>query len=283
MLCLASLFLFGMVGAASAPDCTLTTSNHAGVYVARDSHASYEVACTSDCPNPSTGLFDEGPHNGQAAWTGAVSPPAQFGSWVSWGGRWGGSGNLIGSQVGVGDSPGSPGAAPSGRYACTQAAWTCSNAPDGAPLPPGRRHLLGATKAPPQSQCATWFDIGLTAFACSPTQLNQAFRTFALPKRGQFTLLVRGHRTGTAPGLVQVVGRPLNLGEVVRFRGKPAKDELAILNSVIHGKEYLIRLSRIRMHAHATAKVAFADGKALPILRGMTATIRIDLVRPREK
>jgi hypothetical protein len=75
----------------------------------------------------------------------------------------------------------------------------------------------------------------------------------------------------------------LNLGDVVRFRGKPAKDELVILNTVIHGKKYLIRLSRIRMHPHATAKVALVDGKALPILRGMSATIRVNLVRLRGK
>jgi hypothetical protein len=280
---LASVFVNCPDLAETAADCTLSTSNHAGVYVARDSHASYEVACTSDCPNPSTGLADEGPHDGQAGWTGAVSSPAQFGSWVTWGGRWGGSGNLIGSQIGVGDSPASPGADPNGRYACTQAAWTCSNPPEGAPLPPARRHLLGAAKAPPQSQCATWFDTGLTAFACSATQLDRAFRTFTLPKRGQFTLLVPGHRTGTAPGLVQVVGRPLNLGEVVRFRGKPANDELVILNTVIHEREYLIRLSRIRMHAHATAEMALVDGQVLPILRSMSATIRVNPVRPTGK
>jgi hypothetical protein len=283
---LASVFLNCPDLAASTAVCDNSPAVHAGIFVASGSHASYEYSCTSNCPNPATSFQDEGSHDGQSGWPGAVDPPTRFASWVSWGGRWGGSGTLIGSIVGLGDSPISPGASPNGRYGCTQVAWTCSTVPEGSPMPPARRtSRVGAAqpeaaKPPRQSRCATWFDTGLTAFACSPTQLMRAVRAYTLPKRGQFTLRVAGHRTGTAPGLVQVVGPPLKLGEVVRMSGKLAKDEIVILNTIVNDREYLIRLSRIRMGSRATARVALAGGRARPILRGVTAKISVTLVRP---
>jgi hypothetical protein len=198
---------------------------------------------------------------------------------ITWDGRWGGSGSLLG-VLGPGNSPASPGASSDGRYACTQAGWACATTPDGSPVPLAYRRSLAAIR-PPQSRCSAWFDTGLAAFACSPSQLANAVQHFTLPHRGRFTLLVAKHRTGTAPGLVQVVGSPLRIGDTVRLVGKPARDEIVILNCLVGAKEYLIHLSRIRVKTGATAKITLVTGRVRPVLRRVTARVTVTRVVPK--
>src|SRR5207247_10719125 len=47
-------------------------------------------------------------------------------------------------------------------------------------------------------------------------------------------------RTGTASGVVQVIGGPVPPGTVARFSGTPANDEVVVLNCFVGGREYAV-------------------------------------------
>ena len=268
-----------------------SSSAHAATFVAEGSHSSYEDLCTSDCPNPATDLFFEHSHDGASGWTynsdascAADSCVRSFdGNWVSWDGRWGGSGNLGGHELGVGDSPDSPGARAGGRYACTQVGWACQTVPDGSALPLSSGHRSPtrgsvASELRLEKSCSTWMDATLAAGACSGAQLRQTLARHRLSKHGSFSLAISGRRSATAPGLVQVVGRLLRPGATIHLSGLPAKDEVVILNCLVKGREFQLRLSSLRLRKRAAATVQLIDGQPRALLTRMKAQVRLSTV-----
>lgn len=112
-----------------------------------------------------------------------------------------------------------------------------------------------------ETKCAAWFNAALSAFACSPTRLHAAVVNHQLHQKGGFTLRIAGHRTGSAPGLVQVVGGPLKVGTRVAFVGTPSRDEYASVNCSYHSKLYTITLKNIRVQRGATMTVVLRGGR----------------------
>src|SRR5216117_961004 len=80
------------------------------------------------------------------------------------------------------------------------------------------------------SRCEHYLDGGLGAGACSESQLEAALRAGRMAEGGSFSIAIAGHRTGTASGVVQVIGGPVPPGTVARFSGTPANDEVVVLN-----------------------------------------------------
>jgi hypothetical protein len=123
-------------------------------------------------------------------------------------------------------------------------------------------------------------DESLAAAACSNAQLRRAVARHTLSERGSFSLLISRHRSATAPGLVQVVGRLLRPGAVLRFRGAPAKDEVVVLNCFVSDHEFQLRLSSLRIRAKAKARIVLTDGRPRVVLSRMKAKVRVTVVGP---
>jgi hypothetical protein len=120
----------------------------------------------------------------------------------------------------------------------------------------------GANKPPFWfSQCEHMIDGGLAAGACSQSQLEAAVQSGRMTEPGAFSIAITGRRTATAPGVVQVIGGPVRPGTVASFNGKPAKDEVIVLNCFVGGREYAIKLGRLRLKAGASARLAVRNGK----------------------
>jgi hypothetical protein len=98
---------------------------------------------------------------------------------------------------------------------------------------------------------------------------------------GSFTLVVKGHRTATAPGLVQVVGLPLHVGALIKLQGKTAKGEYIVLNCMVGIKEYLIRLSTIKARTGGSITISLKQGRPVAALRRIQANVRVTLVAPK--
>jgi hypothetical protein len=219
---------------------------------------------------------------------GTATPP-----WVTWNGSWGGSsGNLLG----IGVSPASPGnQAP---YQCTQAGWNCSTQLQGDVVPPldakrvGSRSAPSASAAPPSpardaalAACKTWYDGGLAAYACSPSELRRAVSAGRLRARGSFSIKVDGRRTANAGGLVQVIGGPISRPTSVQLIGKPPTDEVIILNFWDRGagREYAIRLRNVTMQ-QPKARIAMTVTRGRPGIKliGTNAHLSISVVKERK-
>jgi hypothetical protein len=291
-------------GALDSTSCTTAVvSNHAADYVASGSHASYEYLCSDSCYNPRLNNNSENSHDGRAGWddnrdsschsdscVNAMTPVAGADApmWPTWPGIWGGSTGNDATLDKSGKSPESPGNQTG--FLCTQAGWNCSATPEGSPMPLALRHLQRAAPIQPSKRsrpfafgkCASWYDGGLAAFACSPSQLRKTVAKNRLRSRGRFSLHVRGRHTGTAPGLVQVVGGPLAPHTSVRFVGRPFADEIVVINCMVQRKEYAIALTRLSLHGHApTALLTIRGGRPAAALRGITARQRVRLLKPR--
>jgi hypothetical protein len=264
--------------------------SHVGDYVASGSHASYEYRCTSDqCENRAYAIlgFDEfeNSHNGQSGWpegrfVGATpisfingtQPPA----WVTWQGRWGAStGNGI-----AGESPKSPGE--QAPYQCTQTGWNCNTSVQGDPMP---RFLSGNGRAAgkgtfPLGRCGTWYDGDLAAFACSPSKLARAERVGRFDGHSNFTIRIRGRRGGSGPAFAQVIGGPVRIGARVELLGKPAADEIVIVNVGPPRTEYAIVLKHIKMPRKASLQVIRKAGKPAAIFYGIRAQTHVVALYP---
>jgi Vacuolar protein sorting-associated protein 62 len=205
-------------------------NSHAVDYVARGTHASYPFSCTDSCtPPPDTGWNFESPHDGGVPWgnndDGACASacvqrypddPQRFSGswWAQWHGRWGDSPGYVG---GLGTSPQSP--KYQSRCSCATVGYdsTCSRTP-----PPRGRQMQGSRshRAPSPRVCANWFGSGVAVLACDPVVLRQAIRTHRMRQRGSLHLRVKGRRSGDSPGLAQVIGEPLRVGETIDIRGR---------------------------------------------------------------
>ena len=293
-------------GAASRADCNPSSVSpsgvaHAGVFVAEGSHASYEQRCTQDCFNPvGDDLVHEHSHDGEVGWSDNSSSACatastggcvtNLGSWAAWTGCWGGTGTCSDDIIPFGTSPKGPAARQGGRYGCTEVGWACSETPEGGPVPFNfRKGTRTEPRAVPMlpvgtsldEKCSSWMDRELAASACSPASLKLAHEQHQLSKPGQFSLLIRGRRTATAPGLVQVVGTPVRLGELVRLRGKMAKDVTIILICRVGRKLFEIRLSAVRARSDANIRI-IADGRRPHVLlHSMKATVKFTLIPAR--
>jgi hypothetical protein len=300
---LPSAFVWCEDGAASQANCDTAPVSpsgvaHAGVFVAEGSHASYENSCTQECFNPvGDNIVHEHRHDGQAGWVDNSSSScaddsarggcvAGLGAWAAWTGCWGGSGTCSDDIIPYGTSPRGPAARQGGRYGCTEVGWACSETPEGGPVP---FSLHKGTKARSQrvtsparlsleEKCSSWTDSELAASACSPTDLRLANERHQLSKPGQFALLISGRRTATAPGLVQVVGSPLRVGESIRLRGTTAKDEAITLTCRVGKKFFVIRLRAIRTGSHAMIKIIGNGRQPHVLLHHMAATASLTVV-----
>jgi len=121
------------------------------------------------------------------------------------------------------------------------------------------------------SQCEHMIDGGLAAGACSESQLQAAVGAGRMAERGSFSIAIAGRRTGTAPGVVQVIGGPVAPGTVARFSGKPANDEVIVLNCFVGGREYAVKLGRVHMQVHASARLAMRNGRPFAKLTQLAA------------
>lgn len=259
-----------------------TATSHVAAFVARDSHASYSYECDSSCTNDAHPGLAEGDHDGAAGWSdnsdasctsdtcvtpmtfidNSLSAP----SWPTWVGKWGASDGTI---IGTGISPDSPGLQT--PFTCTQAGWACSSAPSGLPLRRLQRRDTTEPFAP--GECSTWFNVGLGAFACSPRQLARTAKQHAFDQAGVFKLTTSGRHTGTAPGVVQIVGGPLHDGGTVRFAGHPQSDEIVAINCLHLKRVYTIVLTHLHLTAtSATARITIGrDGRPHLKLSGLSA------------
>lgn len=227
--------------------------------------------------------------------------------WVTWLGKWGGS--YREGLLGIATSPGSPGN--QRPYQCTQAGWTISDSCDPSlnntninQLPsanitnlfsrehssvvnhPTKKVISSAfEKSPPHSghfmleYCETWYDLGLAAFACSPSQLQKAVVNGKLRAHGSFSLTIRGYRTGASPGLVQIDGGPLKIGAVISPHGTPVHDEMIIINCLVGNRVYAIEMSNIKISRASKIRLVLRSSKPTVSLSGLSAKVKTTLVR----
>ena len=225
----------GSCGGAGAP----AAGRRLHVFVARGSHASYPDACEStngslippQLPRVCTHSafpYVEANHNGEARWgrnhdepmagaflrfprpSGWTNPATA--SWTDWPGRWGADCAPQFDCAGR-SSPASPGRQK--RFWCPQkdnpfdlSGLTC--------VGPARR----VDKRGPEN-CAEWFGARVVAAACSPRTLRSSLRTSRLGTKGKLSLARSGQSAaGSAPGVAQVLGHPLGLGERLTLKGR---------------------------------------------------------------
>ncbi|HEX6701425.1 MAG TPA: hypothetical protein VF101_11910 [Gaiellaceae bacterium] len=216
----------------------LRTPGHTSVYVARGTHASYSFECPvpqsvdQHCYQPAGSQWTyESPHDGGASWGNnddygtsncqaecAIRFPTS--GWPYWPGRWG---EDIDPQLNFGDSPTSPGL--DSRFTCAasgQDEGTCARPPGGRPLPPLGYRASRPASVPDVRSCASWLGFGITAIACDPQLLRRAIREHRFRAPGWLRLRVPGHRSGSGPGLAQVTGEPLTVGETISVLGQAA-------------------------------------------------------------
>jgi hypothetical protein len=201
---------------------------HVAAFVAEGTHASYSFTCSHSveftCANPSfpdlLHWIGENNHDGQVGWAlnsacsaCVIQMPMDPTSWTFWPGRWGSSIQNDTAAGAMGESPKSPGHQP--RFLCTQDGWACTDRPAG---------LLSLSTAPniaPPSSCDAWINEQTTAVACDPGVLKSAWSHSTLSRRGKVTIFVGTRVGGSRPGLSQLVGLPLRVGQRVSWKGMP--------------------------------------------------------------
>jgi hypothetical protein len=207
------------------------------VFPAAGSHANYAQA--DDSPP------GDNSNDGEEPWGNNLNPnallpfptPAGQGNawtsgpenWTDWPGAWGdtpeqGALTVDGSPCGPAAASGSAangscGDDHSGHY---YAPWSevgtnllCS----GADCPQLRRRAF-ARQAEPRA-CSTWFGGDVVAALCAQAPLRHALTHHELGGRGSFTMILAHPRrkAATAPGLAQLLGRPLRPGGRVAITG----------------------------------------------------------------
>ena len=257
------------------------SGQHVMTFPASGSQANYSR------PN-SSGTFDGG-NNGAAPWgrnldtnsTGTCpanvpsSPPNVCGPaliafpatgaqrWTDWPGRWG---ETTPSGIAGANSPTSPaGATPADHGPHFFAPWSGVSCDSGAACPAAAHR-----RAP--MYCNNWFGAGVAAVACQQRRMRGALRKRQLGHRGKFTirLITQRRRAATAPGLAQVLGRPLRPGERAEVSG-----------TVPRGTELLVRARAGRRLVTAVFdRVGPVHGRAtLRVNRTRAGTPAVVLVR----
>ena len=207
------------------------------VYVARGSHASYPTKCPRKCIQPAPLAFQgliplpESRYDGGDSWErnrGRCKPNApgscllalrteqESETWSDWPGQWGNRcGDVCGGRPGA-NSPQSPGT--QSRYqtpACSSqnGLFTC----DGKAL-----------------GCNDWLGPLVVAVACDPDRLANGLTEPKERKTGTFAITVRRKQEEktrareTTPGVVQLVGRPLEDGDTVTLTGNARGVEILV-------------------------------------------------------
>lgn len=148
-----------------------------------------------------------------AAWT---TGPER---WTDWYGMWGDTGASCafngGCGLGDSNSPTSPAApAPEDHGPHYFAPWSGTTCQSGGACP-----ARVPSTAP--LACANWFGIPVVVLACDPSTMHLALRRHWLTRRGTLAInLASSNRhAATAPGLSQLLGRPLRPGEHVSLSG----------------------------------------------------------------
>jgi hypothetical protein len=211
-----------------------------------------EAGNHANFPTTGSGSVTQNGYDGQAPWgnnydTSALLPfPAAAGqgiswqngpeNWTDWPGLWGQS-LAFASPA----SPAGPGSHATHYYqpwvtASSTGGIDCSSVPTSAC--PSR-----AREAAVPFACANWFGSDIAVLGCNEAVMRNALRTGRLGRTGGFTvhLINQGRSAATAPGVAQVLGRPLRVGERAYVVGDvPAGTTLFVR---AFGDHHLISLS----------------------------------------
>jgi hypothetical protein len=143
-----------------------------------------------------------------------------------------------------------------------------------------RAMVRGAAPAPSAfSRCSSWWDTGLAAYACSPSRWAKTVADAQTNVPGKFKLVIAGRHTGTAAGLVQVLGGPLMHPDTVRFVGHPETDEIVAINYFSAGHVWVVWLTKLDMQTGATVRLA-GTGKPAVTLHTLHARVDVRLLSP---
>jgi WD40 repeat protein len=208
-------------------------------YVARRSHATYPQTCQElvgvTCSQTMNSI-PEGGHDGSKGWGNNDDPAALLplpragewssppaGNWVDWPGAWGTEQKV--------ESPGNQGRY-NAPYASVCGESQCKRSVQIRGSQPPRRD------AP--ASCSSWFGGDVVALACSHSGLAKSLASERLNRRGslRFVGLPRAARRGSAPGLAQVVGRPLRNGEGISLRGAAGTKTILMVRGVCGKRLY---------------------------------------------
>jgi hypothetical protein len=229
------------------------------VFVANGSHANYPEPCSETvafltCWQNVDPLPERG-HDGSKAWwhngnwdQGLLAMPTDPSSWTYWPGKWGVTES----------SPGSPGL----QTEMFDQSWgECADDNDGCPLPPeaessmttaavtdGQRSIRG----PFTKSCERWFGSDVAAVLCEAERLGSAVGAGQLARPGGRSLsLLRGSLAGkgpasvrqvradSAPGLGQVVGPPMRVGDRLSIEGLEPTPRWQVLIRAFVGTEVI--------------------------------------------
>lgn len=241
------------------------------VYVANNSHANYPQKCAEQveyrCMSHEklAGFIDvyEGGHDGDEAWgnnedrTGPLLrfPPAVqwtsgARSWVTWPGLWGPDSN----------SPASPGNQPhfgDPEEATCGESTGCSGSRSMARGVPSTSASNRPDRSGAPAICESWFGGSVAAVACDPPALGAASTEGRLGRAGSLSITDPdgGTSSADAPGLAQLVRRPLKAGGSLLLSGQ-ADSSTNLLLRVQDGSEVSkIRFDNLGLSSVGEARV----------------------------
>jgi hypothetical protein len=247
---------------------------HLRSYVANGTHANYPTSCSEvipalTCEQPDGSTPERG-YDGARGWGNnwpyvaesvALRPFPALGTgrWVDWLGHWGGTRTQSGSA-----SPDSP-----GNQAHYLEPWDqCGD--NGEYCPTAARSNRPPRRASPApTACRSWFGPNITAVSCDTRRIKQAVRRrqlgrpgtarAALVQRGTTAARTKRHRRriGRAPGLVQILSKPLSHGDSLRLSGRASQANIVLV--------------RYRLRGHSYE----ATFKNVPLRPGRPATLRV--------
>lgn len=274
-----------------------TRDNQAGkrlhVFPANGTHASYAKPCDNIGWCEQVGGLPESDHDGEAPWGRNNDPAAlipfaiprgwrypELANWVDWPGKWG----LVTGGPGGPSSPGLQdrflrpwqsdcaevyvdGSCPQEGFPTAYAGRASSSARDS--LTEKRRRFAG------DSRCGTWFGAAIAVATCDVSRLRRALaRTALTPQR---SVLVRVHRRSrtltdstnrpgaSASGVTQNLGRPLQPGDRVVVRAVHRTHRIALVRSLVKGREVSTRLSLRLASGQRKTLVVGPRGRVRPL------------------
>lgn len=237
-------------------------------YVAGGSHATYPTACSNLCLQDGTLPLPETDHGGERPWgrnndPGSLHPlpkaigwGASGGNWTDWPGRWGGTGG-----VGGPNSPKSPGN--QRRYSCP---WT-ANSQDQTVC--SAAAATSADRHAAFQRCDSWAGGDVVAALCSPARLRSAIRNRALGRTGRFRLVPpsRKVRGASAPGIAQLVGRPLRSTQSIGIRGRVPSDAILTIRFAAGHRQIGVATFKGLRGSGRIVLVRKRNGQMSPVLR----------------
>lgn len=280
-------------GACSVPGAEDPNELNVDSFPAAGSHANYPQAGDSD--------IDDNNNDGMAAWGNNLKQaellplPSPAGSgigwtdagpenWTDWPGAWGDTAQTEqydGTWSGSPCSPAAPLSAANGHCGADHgghyyAPWsqTGTNLNCSGGTCPQVRSANGPVTP---LTCSSWFGSGVAIAACDKATMDGAMGSHGMLRKGGFTLGLKGKRAkaGSAPGIAQLLGMPLQPGA-----------EAVVSGSVPRGTEISVRARRGRYfetatfagfgQIHGTAKIEIrrgARGRPQPILRIGRSTV----------